>query len=296
MTRENTLGNGNGFVKKDEHTEQQFYESGRIYSPEFIVRHTVVPERPENKPRLLGLVGPVRGGTTAFGFSMASHPRVERSYFQPWKALLRHGTKYGDFVLPETDGVVVAKDTFGPQYPEENFDPIGMSFQAGIPPQRTAWILTMRNPLFGYASLKKFIPRKILNVDYYQTTQEHTVNLARKYRGQGVNVTSFSYDLFGHEVGELEVLRRLLQRTDTGLEDGVTLEFDSEAIQKRMVWGEASDPTYFEEVIAPTLNRGRFTYTSNGIELSSQEIEEIQVKCMPTYTAFHQQAQAELGL
>ena len=63
-----------------------------------------------------------------------------------------------------------------------------------------------------------------------------------------------------------------------------------------MVWGEASNPAYYDEIIAPTLGKGVFRYTSNGIELTQGEIEEIQEKCMPTYTAFHEQAKVELDL
>src|SRR3989344_3659181 len=107
---------GNGFVAKSEHTEQQFYESGKIYPPKYIVDHTVIPERYDDIPQVLGLIGPVRGGTTAFGLLMASHPRVDRSYFQPWKAILRHGTEFGNFELHAGDRVAVVKDTFGPQY------------------------------------------------------------------------------------------------------------------------------------------------------------------------------------
>ena len=276
-----------------------FFESGKFHSLDYIVQHTIVPEDPSQIPDFVGLVGPARGGTTAFGLIMASQSPVDRSHFQPWKKILRHGEEYGPFKLNAGEGIVVAKDTFGPLADPENFDPIDMLTRAGVPEEKQTWVLTLREPIACYASILHFTP---MDPSFFAKMQAHTIDLYERYKNTGRNVIPFSYDLFGHEAGELEVMKALMRRTGIPkLNNGLTLEFDEERINQRMDLGEANDPVYYEQVITPILSRGRFAYVGGTVnytdlKITDQEARVLEERCIPAFQQFAATAASEIGL
>ncbi len=275
--------------------DELFFETGRFNTRDFVIENTILPNGSGEIPHVIGLVGPARGGTTAFGLLMAGHPDIQRSHFQPWKKLLRHGTDYGRFDL-RSSGVVVAKDTFGPLYQEENFDPVEMLTSAGVPKEKQTWIVTLRNPHDTYASLLNFTP---MDANFYAETQMHAIHLYEQYRSQGWNMIPFSFDLIGHPDGEKVVMDALMRRA--GLSELPSLEFDKQRIDQRMDWGEAYDTEYYDMVIRPTLGNGGFKYVGRTVDYTKsvttrEETDVLENRCMDSYLQFARLAMKELDL
>lgn len=295
-------------MARPDRDQQPFFESGHFRKPEEVARLFIVPETPDQIPHILGYVSPARSGSTAFGLLMASHPKVDRSYFQPWKYGLRHG---GQTIIYPNDSLIVMKETLGPLHQEEIFDPIDILLMAGVPKEKITFIVGLRNPINTVASLEHFVPGG-MNVEYFAQMQAYIIEIFNKYRSlMGGRIIPFSFDLLA--AGEEMVLKRLLEKTGLGIEEGLKLDFDREAlgvdnnwkldpnsIKGKMVWGEATNPTYFEEAVYPTIRQGKFHFvsrtTNTQARLSPEKIEEVKKLCMDNYIAFHRLAASELSL
>lgn len=289
-------------------SEVPFFESGYFRTPEEAARLIRVPENSQQIPQILGYVSPARSGSTAFGVLMAGHPKVDRSYFQPWKFALRHG---GVTTINPQDRSIVMKDTVGPIHQEEIFDPLGILLRAGIPEEKITFIFGLRNPVNATASLEHFVP-KGMDVDYFARMQEYTIELFNYYRtSMGERIIPFSFDLL--EQGEEKVLKALLRKTGLELDKGLNLKFNREALGldrnwridpkakgSKMVWGEANNPIYFNEAVYPTVRRGSLCYvggtTGTSVILSEEKRDRVVQLCQDDFNAFHQLARKELGL
>jgi hypothetical protein len=259
---------------------EAFFESGNFYPETYIVEHTYAPT-PEKCPNIIYFAGPARSGTTAFGTLMSCVEGVDRSYFQPHKNIKRHGRQ---LIIYPGDKLIVMKETFGPLHDEELFDPISMLLSAGIPKQKLCIVLTLRNPLLNFASLTKLSER--IDPSFYVKMQRHTINLYKKYKGLHLNVIPFSYDLFGLPIGELMVLRKLLQKTGFFDPKNLTLKYDNEQLYKNMILGEAEVPDFFARYVQSAIRKGRFKYTSNTINIPNHLKKLLNKECSGSYTRF----------
>lgn len=100
--------------------------------------------------RILYLLGPARGGATAMIMHLVSNQAVTRGFFQPHKNGFRHS---GIIDLRSGGDIVAMKDTTGPKYDYELFDPIEMLVRAGVPEGNITLIPTLRNPRSQFKSL-----------------------------------------------------------------------------------------------------------------------------------------------
>jgi hypothetical protein len=268
---------------------KEFFEPEFFYTPGYVIAHTRIPADPRQIPRIVGFAGTTRSGTTAFGLFAAGIPEVDRSYFQSHKNSLRWG---GDIILNSEDRLVVMKETFGPLYPQETFfDPPGMLLAAGVPPEKQTWIFVLRDPVSAFASLRNFTDR--VTPDFFAQSQQHVIDLYSRYRNSEVGVVPFVYDLFAE--GEEKVMGRLLDRV--GIDYPGNLAFDPRAVDKKMVWGEAEDDVYYEEVIVPTLSRGAFGYASgtvSRIELEPELEQVVRDQCLCAYETYRDLARRAL--
>lgn len=279
-------------VKEENGEKRPFFESGHFFPSKYVIANTFVPKDPNRCPHILYFLGPARSGSTAFGMVMAQMPNVYCSYFQPHKNGLRHGEPI--IIPPVEEKWVVMKDTLGPKYPEELFNPIEMLLEAGVPKEKISVILTLRNPFNCFGSLTKFVPE--MDPEYFTSMQEHILRLYETYNQLGIKVVPFSYDLFGHPIGEKEVLQKLMKQIGFSLPEEISLSFNTEQLRGKMVWGEAENPTYYEQVIAPTLNKDYFRYTNNTPDLPEEIKSFLKTKCLPLYEEFHALSRNVLGL
>jgi hypothetical protein len=278
----------------DVDSTKEFYESGEFYSPKYVVENTLLPED-GSMPNVFYFTGPARGGTSALLMALCGLPEFDSLYFQPHKHSIRHGAQID---LRNTGGKLVGmKDTFGPLFDHENFDPFAMLEQAGVPQQNMVGVLSLRDPIATWKSLQYFTDR--MDPEFFAATQKHTIDLYHRYLAEGMPVVPFTFDLLGHEAGVPEVMRRLLNASIPGLGENFNPTFDDAAIDAKMVWGEAEDPTYYGEVITPTRKRGSFAYvggTKHEAQLPESEVELINRLCRDDYNQFRLLAADHLGL
>lgn len=230
----------------------------------FVVEHTVLPYDIGDCPEALVCVGPGRSGSTALLALMMSHPAVDRGYYQPWKALVRHGLTYGEFVIPgQADGVkrIFAKETLGPFSREaEEFNPVDLLLKSGFPLEKISLIVLMREPLATYASNLKFeggIDPALLVSNY-----EFSWGLYKEY-SRKITTIPLAYELASMN-GE-EVTETLFEKLDLPFQgmafDPETLKFVSQG--GKFVAGEAQHPVEYQEIIEPTFSRGVFQFAGN---------------------------------
>jgi hypothetical protein len=258
---------------------------GKInFTPDYVVKHTNLPKE---TPRIIGWSGPARSGTTALLFLFANCPEVDRVYFQPQKTLLRKGSP--EFTINDEDKLICLKEVFGQHYPEECYDPIDMLIRAGAKPEKITWISILRDPLQTFASWNSTAP---CDPEVFMRVQEHTLDLFKRYRSEGINMIPFAYELFKGQ--ENKAVSALMGRL--GLNTKPHVDFDMEVISNKMVWGQASDRAYFDYNIGPTIGRKKFIYSRNKYVLPLEFAQELSTHCMDRYLEFYNLAADELGL
>ncbi|MCA9392078.1 hypothetical protein KC614_02645 [candidate division WWE3 bacterium] len=286
-----------------------FYETGRFTNLGEIISRIKIPKDHRSIPNIIVIAGPARGGTTALGILLANLPEISLSFFQPIKELLR----YPDPILnvPDLDNdapYVVFKETFGPIFDEELYDPIDILVQAGVPKERISVIFTLRSPFSSVASLNNIVldddNEPALNIDYYARMQKHSTLLFNKYSSDPEikSVVPLVYELFA-EYGDLITYQRLINSLNPDLTTPTTLEFnhdliygnESKGIRSKIVWGEADPqkhPGYFNKIIVPTLRVNKFTYSRGTIHhvesdtITHDEEHELLDLCSKDYFAF----------
>jgi hypothetical protein len=275
---------------------------------DFVVEHTVIPNDISDCPEAIVCVGPGRSGSTALMALMMSHPAVDRGYYQPWKALVRHGLTYGEFIIPgQADGVkrIFAKETLGPFSKEaEEFDPVDLLLKAGFLLENISLIVLMREPLATYASNLKFeggIDPALLVSNY-----QFSWGLYQEYAGT-IPAIPLAYELVSMN-GE-EAMKGLFERLGLPFQgmtfNPETLEFVSRG--GKFVPGEAQHPLEYQEIIEPTFSRGVFQFTGNqavtlesfakhaslpgALSMSLEELMEtvakVQTGCQSLYEEFY---------
>ncbi len=208
-------------------------------------------------------------------------------YFQPLKTILREGGP--DFNVPSS--LICMKEVFRGCCPANNHDPIDMLLKAGIPAENITWIAMLRDPVQNYASWTQHIVGS--TPEDYEAAQTYTVDIYNRYKQQGVNITPFAYDLL--KLGEERVLGALFKKAGIdALANG--LEFNTEAINAKMNYGQAADPSYFNMSIKPTLERKKFVYTTNTTSLPAVARRRIIDICQVRYEDFYSLSKRELNL
>jgi len=293
--------------------KKPFFETGHFRRPEEVARLFKIPEDPNLIPNIVVFVSPARSGSTALLAVMAGHPGVDKAYFQPWKFGLRHGGEtIVDPVGPNDKGVVFMKETLGPIDDAEIFDPIKILMIAGVPIDKIRGVIFgLRNPLNAIASLDHYVPGG-QNIEYYAKMQKYIIDLYLNYKQIiGKKAVPFVFDLL--EGGEFDFLKRVLDRVGLGeIFQESHLSFDSRALGVdndwnliipspegvKVRWGEALNPTYFQEAVYSTLRQGRFRYvggTHKKPNISLEREKEILSLCGDDYYNFLDLAKGDLG-
>lgn len=262
---------------------------GKIrFSEDYVARHTQLPKDEADIPHIIGWSGPARSGTSALLFLLAGHPQVDRAYYQPQKNLMRKGTP--EFTLYAEDEVICTKEVFGSLYPEENYDPIKMLLDAGVPAEKITWIIIMRDPVQTFRSWHRRLPD--VTPEFLHTTISHTINLYKKYKDTKVDIIPFAYELF--EGQELSVLNALLERV--GLSSSITsLDFDLEAIEQKLVKGQVAEAQYFQSNVQSVLDRKQFAYNRNAYQPPRKLEQRLKRLCQVEYEEFCEVVRAEFG-
>ena len=263
-----------------------WYEpTGEILEPNEVVPYIRI-ENPNQIPTITILAGPGRSGTTGMLLLALSQrksngePLFDRGFYQPIKSLIRRHTT--EFVIPEATSIFV-KETFGPTYRQENFDPIDILKKAGIPQERMRMILIIRHPLHAAASWYNFT-QDPKTPERFALSQSHTINLYHQYAKLGLNPIPFVYDLL--YLGEEGILSRLYNFLE--LPKIATLFFDFSAIDSgRLVKCEAENLETWQKVFVPTLDRGKFSYNNRpGKKLPDDLESQTKKLCFDDYLSF----------
>jgi hypothetical protein len=262
---------------------------GKIrYSEDYVAKHTQLPQNPADIPHILGWSGLARSGTSALLFLLAGHAQIDRAYFQPQKTLLRKGNP--NFELHAEDGLICMKEVFGSLYPEENYDPIRMLLDAGVPEDKITWIVLLRDPVQTFRSWHRRMPQ-VAPENLYDS-QAHALNLFRRYQDTKVTLVPFVYELFDGQ--EVAALTALLDKV--GLDASqVSLDFDLEAIERKLVKGQVADPGYFASNVQNILDLKRFVYSRNDYVPPKKLEAEVKRLCEADYREFCRSVQREFG-
>lgn len=296
--------------------DEPFFESGRFKSPEEIGRQFVFPENIDDLAELFILFGTPRSGTTAWGFVMAGHPNVSVSAFQPFKGRIRDQVNEELYLGkrdPNNNEVIVMKDNNGPMHNEELYDPVQILLDAAVEqysniPQddviaavkeKLNVVVTLREPVRTFRSLNHFLNQ---DVDFFARMQQHAVEMYDKYvslLGEE-KVTPFVFDLLDGQTHE--AMAALVDSTGLNMSGDLSTQFDYDAINDKMAWGEA-DPVahrgYYMEICLPTLAPGEYSYVSSTkgpIQIQSEVEQDVYNKCYANYEYMEQKARAKLNL
>lgn len=270
------------FVSKRKTKLNVAYEitGGRVVClPRDVVRHTIIPSDPSLTPRIIGWAGPARTGSTALLFLLASHHEIDRAYFQPIKSILRK--KLTDFIIHKEDQLVCMKEVFGSLYKEENYDPIAILLEAGIPPEKITWLCLLREPVQAFTSWNARIPNT--TPKHLYEAQLNTIELYSRYRHTAVRVIPFIYEFF--ENNEDYALRLLLNEMGVDVTH-FSNKFDFTKINKKIVLGQAADKSYFDANLMGILERNQFVYSRNESYLPERDAKLVSELCRSDYDNF----------
>ncbi len=282
-------------VIQDIEEEGLFFETGRFLTGEEVSRRIIVPEDISTCPEVVVFISPARGGTTAMGLWMAGLEAIDRSYFQGFKGVIRGIVP--NLMLDGKDDLVFIKDTLGPKDDLELFDPVKMLLDAGVPRDKIKVVVSIRDPIRCFSSLTNFLD---MDPKYFGRMQNYAINLYLNYMNMlgSEMVVPFVYDLLDH--GVQRVLSLLLNRVGINVEGQLDLEFNEAIIREKMIWGEAHPvmhPVYYEEIIAPILRVGSYSYVSNTykpVSLGNEVVAQINALCCEEYRMFKTLAEQNL--
>lgn len=257
---------------------------GSVDAVQFKENHSVadiisgieLPQRGCAMPTLVLVVGPARSGTTALMLALASSGVVARCYYQPLKALMRFAAPR--LRIRTTDQAVLIKETFwSAQSGVPRFDPLSLLSAAGYPVKKIRPIFVFRHPLSTYASWRQ---HENVPPDAFCEQYSHCFQAWRESKEiHRLDSMTLVYETLEHKEGEL--LADIVGRLGSGRL--ATVDFNARKIASTVVWGQASDPSYFNKLVRPTLRRGRLLYVPSAPALSASETRFVLDKCLPLY-------------
>lgn len=273
----------------------------KYYPLSFVVENTIIPE-PSECPRAIVIAGSGRSCTTGLLAWLMSNPKVQLGYYQPWKTIVRHGLQYGQLIIPglaQRVSLIVMKETWGPfDRKHEEFDPIKLLVQAGVPLAKIILIPIMREPLATFKSNFKF--EGGISSEMLISNLKFTWKLYQRYKSQ-ILVIPLASDLIGQRAEVVgQSLCRLLKLPDHGL------NFDQQALQPiklthdyvyhpdqgKFIPGEATHPAEWEEIVKPTFSRDRLEYRPEVVKVEDFRAElrkgalEVETECGELYKRF----------
>jgi hypothetical protein len=260
------------------------------FSDSYIAQHTRIPSDADKVPRIIGWCGPSRSGSTALLYLLMSHPQIDRAYFQPQTTLGRNGSP--DFVFHEGDRTVCMKEVFVGVIEQKDkcLDPVKLLLKAGVPKEKITWIILLRDPVQAFSSLYAHVPHP--NVQIFTESQEWSLALFDKYRRYGIKVIPFAYELA--QYNEARALKALIRHA--GLAPFTKIEFDADAISRKLVPGQMGEKEYFESHIEATFERKKYVFSKNDYQVPHDLVREVRRRCQDSYRSFYELAKTELGL
>ena len=264
----------------------------------------------------IGIIGDSRTGTTFLFAWLASMlgDRMSAGDFQPWKAMLRHGTSIQ--VPSPRKGIWLWKDTLGPKYPGHTKEGFAWNFvrlqlQKGIKPEDMHLIVLGRDPVHTLFSWMKFTPDT--GADIVRKCGMSKEELIRRLEALHISHTVFDYELLAD--GPLEVLQSLLDRIPWAKGIQANLHFDLSNVMERIRWNEADpekNPDYWNAVVLPAIQKGlvqyrpplpidqavnklRGLYAPDVVERLERELQLVATGLKDTYEEFAEKSRNMLG-
>jgi hypothetical protein len=258
-----------------------------------VVLNTVIPKDKEDIPQIIGWSAPVRSGTTAFLYLLASQPGVDRAYFQPQMAILRTGGPV--FNISSSDKIICMKEVFGgdPTADVRTHDPIELLLKAGVPPEKITWVTMLREPIQAFGSSYQINSK--LTPEVAAQTQQWALGIFERHKKNGVNMIPYVYELARDN--EERAVKALF--TKLGLPFKATsLKFDSEAINRKLVLGQLADNEYVKDTSMSNMDKTKYSFKERRYDtnLPSEIVERVRELCNPAYANFREMARRELGL
>ncbi len=260
---------------KEERVVLELPPAEQLLSPEEVQKKLRVPEGFSPDSRVIVYLGQPRCGSTAIACAWGNFDWLRgKVHFQPWKFLQRYGKELGiDSLELFGDGqniVVALKETpGGPNHYEEIFDPVEILLNAGVPAEIMRVVVVAREPVSQFESWLKFDTRR--RVDVYLAGQEFVLNRLAYYRHLGINAVPLVFEMFYS--AETRLTKSLFEVWGFDLREYPIpdeLSFNKASIMNDVCWHEArSDSHYFETVVAPVIERGKFELTEPRIFTSS---------------------------
>ena len=262
------------------------------YSHDFVAQNIEIPQTPSMVPNVLGWSGPARSGTTALLLLLAGHSEVGHVYFQPQKTLLRLGAP-GAKLYP-TDGLACMKEPFFSwEIVDDPHDPIEILLKAGVPAEKITWVIMLRDPGQTFRSWGIIEPGVKPDPDVFAFWQDHAINLWHKYKDSDVKIVPFVYEFL--EGQEEYAIQKLLSAVGVN-NAALSLEFNRELINKKLVLGQATDKEFYRRYIDSVLKKGRYMYTTNNYPVDEAMLDRVVATCQAQYEDFAKMASKTLGL
>lgn len=263
------------------------------FDTDTVLLNTVLPKNKEDIPRIIGLSAPARSGTTAFLYLLASQPNVDRAYFQPQMAILRTGGPI--FNISPSDKVICLKEVFGgnPLMKVKTHDPIQLLLDSGVPADKITWVTMLREPMQEFGSLLQL--ESSLTPEIAAETQEWTLELFERHKKSGVKMIPYVYELAQNN--EEGVVSALFAKLGLPFEPS-SLNFDLDAINRKLVPAQLADPAYFEKSIVNSLDKSRYSFKNRGYgsDLPDEVVERVKELCDDNYLKFRELAKLELSI
>lgn len=261
--------------------EKPFYDgSSSLYSESEIIDRVSC----DADTVLLGGLSPARSGSTALLALLTSQEWVVKGYFQPLKTILR----WGEPLVTISEDIAAFKEVFGVTCKGEiEWDPIRILVSAGAKKENLRLIMTLRDPITGYASWRSLDQvGEMVSPRLYELAMRQTLSLYERWKDE-VPMVPLPYEFLAH--GEVKVLNRVLTLLHLPWIDSL----DFKDPKDKLVLGEAQKPAYRRRVLDPVLNSSRFEYRTNRKKISrcsSSELKEVRQRCGGLYWQFVREA------
>ncbi len=217
-------------------------------------------------------IGQPRISSTARALLLANAAGVDEVHFQPWKYVQRYSRllgqgSYDPTVVINQSGeakVIILKETpGGPNDPKENFDPVQIVLQAGLPPERLRIFLGIRDPFAQFESWLKFDNNR--RPEVFLGGLNYLLYLYNRYERMGLRIEPFIFELqhynpryiiwsYGRLVSEVQLPENL----SFGQGEKIVWHEANPALDDLNLGNNDVGSSYYRRVVAPVAQRGKY--------------------------------------
>ena len=217
------------------------------------------PKKYSEQPDIILVISPGRSGSTALLAWLTSSSLIDYAYYQPIKSLIRHGDRFGKFIIPsKKTGIkkIVIKTTVGPYNNlYEQFDPKEVLTNLGYKKEKIKTILLLRDPIETFISNFKF--SKAIKPSILIENIHFISELSKKYP-DSILLTLDLFSKFGVE----KILKILSKKLKIKYE-GVDFNMDKIHIESKdckINYMEGSLDSTQNEIVLPTIEKNKLFF------------------------------------